>query len=205
VASAIPRAHAPLLIAGDGDEGEDEDGADDGGGAGSERERSRRAVRHRARAMQRGVTSKARQQPGETLGPGPPAPMPDKPMMELKAGSNVWYQAYVVKESQNEAKVRFPCERGGACAPLGRRGAARRGSLGGLACACAPARGRGRTYAYMLVVLARARKRMHADRLISACQFAPQPLMPTARALGRPAPAQHPLPDPASTPRRSQR
>jgi len=31
-----------------------------------------------------------------------------KPMMELDAGSNVWYQAYVLKESINEAKVRFP-------------------------------------------------------------------------------------------------
>lgn len=34
-----------------------------------------------------------------------------KPMMELDAGSNVWYQAYVLKESINEAKVRFPGER----------------------------------------------------------------------------------------------
>lgn len=34
-----------------------------------------------------------------------------KPMMELEAGSNVWYQAYVLKESLNEAKVRFPGER----------------------------------------------------------------------------------------------
>ncbi|KAF6256274.1 hypothetical protein COO60DRAFT_131917 [Scenedesmus sp. NREL 46B-D3] len=36
-----------------------------------------------------------------------------KPMMELKAGSNVWYQAYVLKESTNEAKVRFPDPDGG--------------------------------------------------------------------------------------------
>lgn len=33
-----------------------------------------------------------------------------KPMMEMQAGSNVWYQAYVLKESINEAKVRFPRE-----------------------------------------------------------------------------------------------
>lgn len=29
-------------------------------------------------------------------------------MMELQAGSNVWYQAYIIKESKNEMKVRFP-------------------------------------------------------------------------------------------------
>ena len=32
----------------------------------------------------------------------------DKPMMEMKAGSNRWYQAHVVAESQNEVQVVFP-------------------------------------------------------------------------------------------------
>jgi hypothetical protein len=54
-------------------------------------------------------TSKSRVNAGERL--DSPAEMPNgKPMMELDAGSNVWYQAYVLKESLNEAKVRFPRE-----------------------------------------------------------------------------------------------
>jgi hypothetical protein len=28
--------------------------------------------------------------------------------MELDASKNVWYQAYILKESKNEVKVRFP-------------------------------------------------------------------------------------------------
>ena len=32
----------------------------------------------------------------------------DKPMMEMRAGSNRWYQAHVVAESQNEVQVIFP-------------------------------------------------------------------------------------------------
>ncbi len=90
---------------------DDEDGAPDPADddrAGSERERKQRRLG--ARAARRGVTDRSVLQAGEALGPGPPARMPDKPMMELKAGCNVWYQAYVIKESQNEAKVRFPCE-----------------------------------------------------------------------------------------------
>lgn len=54
-------------------------------------------------------TSKASQQEQETL--DGPEELPNmKPMMELEAGKNVWYQAYVLKESLNEAKVRFPRE-----------------------------------------------------------------------------------------------
>ncbi len=34
--------------------------------------------------------------------------VPPRPMMELRAGANVWYQAYIIKESANEVKVRFP-------------------------------------------------------------------------------------------------
>jgi hypothetical protein len=52
-------------------------------------------------------TSKAVQQERETLDGPEELPNP-KPMMELEAGKNVWYQAYVLKESLNEAKVRFP-------------------------------------------------------------------------------------------------
>lgn len=52
-------------------------------------------------------TSKASRQELETL--DGPEDLPNmKPMMELEAGKNVWYQAYVLKESLNEAKVRFP-------------------------------------------------------------------------------------------------
>ena len=47
-----------------------------------------------------------------------PSSLPNhKPMVELTAGSNVWYQAYVLKESLNEAKVRFPGEMDGAQHP----------------------------------------------------------------------------------------
>jgi hypothetical protein len=54
------------------------------------------------------------QQERETLDGPEELPNP-KPMMELEAGKNVWYQAYVLKESLNEAKVRFPRE---CCRPL---------------------------------------------------------------------------------------
>lgn len=98
--------HAPLHAPSENDTEEGDDN-----GAGSEREQRKRRVGHRyARAVRRGVTSKSQSQAGEKLDLELLSPMPDKPMMELKAGSNVWYQAYVIKESQNEAKVRFPCE-----------------------------------------------------------------------------------------------
>lgn len=32
-------------------------------------------------------------------------------MVELAAGSNVWYQAYVMKQSLNELQLRVPCGR----------------------------------------------------------------------------------------------
>jgi hypothetical protein len=55
-------------------------------------------------------TSKSTLQDGEVLN-GPeelPGAAHSKPMMELEAGTNVWYQAWVLKESVNEVKVRFP-------------------------------------------------------------------------------------------------
>jgi len=55
------------------------------------------------------TTSWARQQAHETL--DGPEELPNvTPMMELEAGTNVWYQAYVLRESLNEALVRFPRE-----------------------------------------------------------------------------------------------
>lgn len=35
-----------------------------------------------------------------------PSKFPCKPMLELKAASNVWYQGVVLKESANEVKVK---------------------------------------------------------------------------------------------------
>ena len=32
----------------------------------------------------------------------------DKPMMEMEAGSNVWYQAAILRETSNEIRVLFP-------------------------------------------------------------------------------------------------
>ncbi len=54
------------------------------------------------------VTDKASIQALERLDCPVPSKFPQKPMVELIAGSNVWYQGYVMKESANEAKVRFP-------------------------------------------------------------------------------------------------
>lgn len=53
-------------------------------------------------------TDRARVQDKEQVDLEPLHKMPPKPMMELQAGSNIWYQAYVIKESENEAKVCFP-------------------------------------------------------------------------------------------------
>lgn len=48
-------------------------------------------------------------QPGETLDQVPYVRhKATKPMMEINAGSNVWYQATIVHETRNEAKVLFP-------------------------------------------------------------------------------------------------
>lgn len=101
--------------AGDSDDDGDEAAAADDDGSGS---RSRRKQRRR---QQRRVdaeiirinrrTNNAAVHEAERL--DAPEEMPNaKPMMELDPGSNVWYQAYVLKESINEAKVRFPRESG---------------------------------------------------------------------------------------------
>ncbi|KAK9806214.1 hypothetical protein WJX72_005677 [[Myrmecia] bisecta] len=56
------------------------------------------------------LTSKAKVQPAEGLDlaafvvKGKRA----RPMLELRAGSNLWFQATILKESQNEMKVHFP-------------------------------------------------------------------------------------------------
>jgi hypothetical protein len=47
-------------------------------------------------------------QPNELVNLEPIGKMPQRPMLELEAQSNVWYQAYVVKESANEIKLAFP-------------------------------------------------------------------------------------------------
>eukprot|EP00879_Flechtneria_rotunda_P021054 GHRR01022180.1.p1 GENE.GHRR01022180.1~~GHRR01022180.1.p1 ORF type:complete len:273 (+),score=65.75 GHRR01022180.1:708-1526(+) len=73
--------------------------------------------KHRSRPLKRRTepevqrlpvrTNKAKVQENERLDGSNMLPN-TKPMMELEAGSNIWYQAYVLKESINEAKVRFP-------------------------------------------------------------------------------------------------
>jgi hypothetical protein len=118
----------------EGEEGEESDAEDDegaedsgdGAGAGrSGRGRSRKQGGSR-RTEQEIVkinkrTSKASPaQPHETL--DGPAELPNmKPMMELEAGKNVWYQAYVLKETINEVKVRFPREFSVCCQGFMRR------------------------------------------------------------------------------------
>lgn len=58
------------------------------------------------------MTNKARTQPKERIDEQlAKVVIPPRPMLELEAGSNVWYQAYVMKETINEVKVRFPGER----------------------------------------------------------------------------------------------
>ena len=59
----------------------------------------------------RTVTDKASIQALERVDCPMPFKFLQKPMVELIAGSNVWYQGYVMKESANEAKVRFPGRR----------------------------------------------------------------------------------------------
>jgi hypothetical protein len=100
------------------DEDEDEEGSDDADGAGNGSNAARRRKRQRRARQRRGEvvivklarrTNKATLQERERLDGAESLPN-TKPMMELEAGSNVWYQAYVLKESINEAKVRFPGE-----------------------------------------------------------------------------------------------
>jgi len=93
-----------------GEEGSDEEGVGARSGGGRQRKQQRGARRLEPEIQQINKrTSKARQQAHETLD-GPEGLPNMKPMMELEAGKNVWYQAYVLKESLNEAKVRFPRE-----------------------------------------------------------------------------------------------
>eukprot|EP00883_Tetradesmus_obliquus_P002361 jgi/Sobl393_1/12527/SZX60765.1 len=103
----------------DEDEEERSDDADAAAGGGSRHRRRKR--QRRAQRQRRGEleivklprrTNKAAVQERERLDGGEALPN-TKPMMELQAGSNVWYQAYVLKESLNEAKVRFPDPDGG--------------------------------------------------------------------------------------------
>lgn len=51
---------------------------------------------------------RAKVQPGEQLDLPPFDCKVDKPMMEMEAGSNVWYQASIVRETANEIRVLFP-------------------------------------------------------------------------------------------------
>ena len=58
-------------------------------------------------------TSRARVQSDERLGLpiytlDPKVAHSSRPMMEVEAGSNIWYQAHVLKESKNEMRVLFP-------------------------------------------------------------------------------------------------
>jgi hypothetical protein len=62
------------------------------------------------------ATSYAIQQERETLDQEPfdCAAGPDKPMMELQAGSRVYYQASIIRESRTEIRVLFPGAQTGA-------------------------------------------------------------------------------------------
>ncbi|KAF5840751.1 hypothetical protein DUNSADRAFT_15609, partial [Dunaliella salina] len=60
-------------------------------------------------ALREKYTSKAKVQENEATDlPHLEGSQSAKPMAELKAGSNVYFQAYVIKESANEVKIRFP-------------------------------------------------------------------------------------------------
>ena len=103
----------------DEDEEDNPSGAEDGGTR-SKRRRKHAGVRRAEPEIQRvnKRTSRSVQQEQEAL--NGPEELPNlKPMMELEAGKNVWYQAYVLKESLNEAKVRIPRKRGAGCSGQG--------------------------------------------------------------------------------------
>jgi hypothetical protein len=99
------------------DDDDEEEGSDDAAAAGNgSHSRAQRRKRDRRAGQRRGEveivklprrTNKATLQARERLDGAEVLPN-TKPMMELEAGSNVWYQAYVLKESINEAKIRFP-------------------------------------------------------------------------------------------------
>jgi hypothetical protein len=54
------------------------------------------------------MTERAQVQEGERLDQPPFDAKMKKPMMEMVAGSNVWYQATILRESLNEIRVVFP-------------------------------------------------------------------------------------------------
>lgn len=60
------------------------------------------------RPLRERVTTKAVPQAGERFTLPALPKVPCRPMLELESGSNIWFQAYVLKESLNEVKVRFP-------------------------------------------------------------------------------------------------
>lgn len=72
-----------------------------------DRHDSNRKTSTSGRTLRIEVTDYAVVQPGEVFESGI-TKVPQRPMMELEAGSNVWYQAYVIKETANEVRVRFP-------------------------------------------------------------------------------------------------
>ena len=55
-------------------------------------------------------TCKAQPQPGERLTLPLFLCATDKPMMEMEANSNTWFQAHIIRESLDEIQVLFPGE-----------------------------------------------------------------------------------------------
>jgi hypothetical protein len=118
--------HHPVCLAGgasgsdaeddENEEEEEEDEEEGGNGAGSASAANRRG---RGRQKQKVVkiprlTTKSRPQPTEVFDEAlAKRAVPRGPMLETMAGSNVWYQAYVIKESLNEVKMRVPSEKQG--------------------------------------------------------------------------------------------
>lgn len=64
-------------------------------------------ARSAAQALRRKVTDKATIQPHELINREPMQKLPNRPMVELEAQSNVWYSARVVKESASEIKLQI--------------------------------------------------------------------------------------------------
>ncbi len=60
-----------------------------------------------AQALRRKVTDKATIQRHELINLEPMHKLPNRPMVELEAQSNVWYSARVVKESASEIKLQI--------------------------------------------------------------------------------------------------
>ena len=89
---------------GEGEEEEDEDEED---GDRERRRRSQGTYSLHSNKVTNKATMQAKEQVDERLAG---KQIPPRPMLELEAGSNVWYQAYVMKTTINEVKVRFPGE-----------------------------------------------------------------------------------------------